>query len=531
MGNRENKRRKNDWLIGGSYAGKETVIKSGAEEKFHASRGHGFAAERANNLHDNMTGKNAEVVGDDNKTNGADRIVNGVKIQSKYCASGSKCIRECFGTNGEFRYYVKKSDGNFVKNPDGTRKVMQIEVPSDKYDDAVKAMQDRIDQGRGPEGVKDAREIVRKGNITYDQAKNIANAGTIDSLIYDAVDGIRIGAYSGGISAAVTFAVATWNGKSFDEALEQSVAAGLQTGGLAWASTILVGQMTKAGVNSLLVNSSEAVVKMLGNKATSTLANFLRSEAIKNGSKEISGAAATKYMSKFLRGNVITGIATVVVMSTGDVVNIFRGRISFGQLFKNVVNTSANVGGGVVGWKAGAAAGSFFGPVGTFLGGLTGAVVGSTVAGKASQTVTDGLIEDDAKAMLRILEDEFKTVAVDFLLNKTESEKVADALKEKLNGGSKLKDMYASDDCREFARKLIESCTVPVIKRRKKISLPSTQDYVRGLRKVLEKSADGGTDYSPTKYVCSICGYVYEGDPSPIQCPICKAHADKFVEQ
>ena len=33
------------------------------------------------------------------------------------------------------------------------------------------------------------------------------------------------------------------------------------------------------------------------------------------------------------------------------------------------------------------------------------------------------------------------------------------------------------------------------------------------------------------KFVCSICGYVHEGDSAPIECPICKAPASKFVEQ
>jgi len=33
------------------------------------------------------------------------------------------------------------------------------------------------------------------------------------------------------------------------------------------------------------------------------------------------------------------------------------------------------------------------------------------------------------------------------------------------------------------------------------------------------------------KYVCSVCGYVYEGDAAPEQCPVCKAPASKFVEQ
>ena len=33
------------------------------------------------------------------------------------------------------------------------------------------------------------------------------------------------------------------------------------------------------------------------------------------------------------------------------------------------------------------------------------------------------------------------------------------------------------------------------------------------------------------KFVCSICGYVYEGEAAPEACPICKAPASKFVEQ
>ncbi|MEQ8197175.1 MAG: NADH peroxidase [Clostridiaceae bacterium] len=33
------------------------------------------------------------------------------------------------------------------------------------------------------------------------------------------------------------------------------------------------------------------------------------------------------------------------------------------------------------------------------------------------------------------------------------------------------------------------------------------------------------------KFVCTVCGYVYEGESAPAECPICKAPADKFVEQ
>ncbi|UZT82837.1 NADH peroxidase [Caproicibacterium sp. BJN0003] len=33
------------------------------------------------------------------------------------------------------------------------------------------------------------------------------------------------------------------------------------------------------------------------------------------------------------------------------------------------------------------------------------------------------------------------------------------------------------------------------------------------------------------KWVCSVCGYVYEGEVPPLFCPQCKAPREKFVEQ
>ena len=33
-----------------------------------------------------------------------------------------------------------------------------------------------------------------------------------------------------------------------------------------------------------------------------------------------------------------------------------------------------------------------------------------------------------------------------------------------------------------------------------------------------------------TKWVCSVCGYVYEGENAPEVCPVCKAPASKFKE-
>lgn len=32
------------------------------------------------------------------------------------------------------------------------------------------------------------------------------------------------------------------------------------------------------------------------------------------------------------------------------------------------------------------------------------------------------------------------------------------------------------------------------------------------------------------KFVCTVCGYVYEGEAAPAECPQCHVGADKFKE-
>lgn len=446
------------------------------EEKFHAIQGHGFAAERANTLFDNLTGHKAQVVGDDNAKNGADRIVDGVYIQSKYCATGSRCINECFEDNGKgsFRYMI---DG----------KPMQIEVPSDKYDEALKVMQEKIRQGQ-VEGISDpnqAEQLVRKGHFTYDQARNIAKAGTVESLTYDAVNGAIIASTAFGVTAIITLATSVWNGEDFDNALKLATYSGLKVGGTAFITSVLASQLSKAGLNSALVGSSEAIIAFMGPKASAILIN-----AFRVGAKPIYGAAAMKSAAKLLRGNAITAGITFVVLSTFDITNIFRGRISGKQLFKNLTSTAATVGGGTGGWLAGAAAGSAIFPgVGTVVGGIIGSIAGGTVAGKATDGIVGAFIEDDANEMVKIIEDVFKDLVGDYLLNQKEAEKSVDRLKDKLDG-KKLKDMFASSNRRQYAQDML----VPIIENEtaKREFLPTitAEQMADSLRLVLEEISD-----------------------------------------
>lgn len=467
-------------IAGGIAAGTyDQVNKLYDEEKFHAQQGHGFAAGRANTMYDKLTGHDAKIVGDDNIKNGADRIVDGVMIQSKYCQTGKACINECFDKEGQFRYMI---DG----------KPMQIEVPSDKFDGAVQAMEEKIREGKVP-GVTDpneAKNIVRKGHFTYEQAKNIAKAGTVESLTYDAVNGVVIASSAFGVTAVITLATNLWNGESFDKSLKLATYSGLKVGGTAFVTTILASQLSKAGLNSALVGSSEAVVAFMGPKASAVLINAFRSGS------NIYGAAAMKSAAKLLRGNVITAGVTVVVLSSFDIANIFKGRISGKQLFKNLTNTATTVAGGTGGWLGGAALGSAILPgVGTVVGGLVGSIAAGVVAGKATDAILDNFIEDDADEMVKIIQGEFEVLAQDYLLNQKEAEKSVDKLREKLDG-KLLKDMFASEDRKKFAREIL----VPIIenetRKRKHISAVSNGQMAISLREVLEGIADDveGTD-------------------------------------
>lgn len=33
------------------------------------------------------------------------------------------------------------------------------------------------------------------------------------------------------------------------------------------------------------------------------------------------------------------------------------------------------------------------------------------------------------------------------------------------------------------------------------------------------------------KFICTVCGYIFEGEAAPDACPVCKAPADKFIEK
>ena len=127
--------------------------------------------------------------------------------------------------------------------------------------------------------------------------------------------------------------------------------------------------------------------------------------------------------------------------------------------------------------------------VGTVIGGLVGSVVAGGASGKATNAVVGVFIEDDAEEMVRIIEEVFGEMAVEYLLSKKEAEKSVDRLRDELDG-KMLKDMFASSDRREYARDLLQPIIEREVSKRRHVEAPSIDQMTIALREVLEDISD-----------------------------------------
>lgn len=377
--------------VGAGIGVAENVNLAEETKMFSTPRGHGFAAEQANTLYDQVTLNNAKVIGGDNLKDGADRLVNGQLIQSKYCKTGSKCIAECF-------------DGDRFRYVDGKGRPMQIEVPSDKYSDAVKAMENRIKRGQVP-GVDDPQEagrIVRKGHFSYEQAKNIAKAGTFESITFDTVKGVQIGLEAGAFTFLISFGLSLWNGKDKEKALQEAIYAAKHT--LLQQGTITV--LQEQSIKSALFKDGTKFIGSIVEKASSYVG------LPKILAKELSG---------FLKSNTATITITVAVLSVGDIFRYFEKEITLTQLVRNVGKSTATVGGALVGGIAGVGAAKFAaGSLGVVTTGVEifsaaaalsnpigwvsivgGMILGSSLGGKIGSWLGEKVFGDDEKERQR----------------------------------------------------------------------------------------------------------------------------------
>lgn len=331
--------------------------------KYHSKQGHGFAAEDANAMWDRWHGKSVNKVGLDNSLNGADRISDGVQIQTKYCADAGKSVGAAF-ENGTYRY------GG-----------MKIEVPSDQYEDAVRIMRGRISNGEVP-GVTDpnmADQIVIKGHYTYDEAVRIAKAGNLDSIKFDIQTQAVACAFACGLSFAVTYCSAKSQGVSHTEALKIASKQAAKSGATTMVTGVAAQQLLRTEVGR---NFAAVATKAIKPAVQAAMKSELGKQVVAKtataiAGKQVAGAAAANVVTKALRTNAVVSTVVFVGTTIPDAVNLCRGKISGAEFAENTTTNAAGVGGGWAGASAGAAIGSAIFPgVGTVIGGIVGGIGG-----------------------------------------------------------------------------------------------------------------------------------------------------------
>ena len=431
--------------------------------RYSSPGGQGLAAEDANNLNDKLQGKIAEVIGISNELNGPDRVVNGVFLQSKYYRSASETVAAAFDSNsGDYRYVGQ-----------------MLEVPRDQWEDCVKFMRKRIEQGKVP-GIKnpaDAEKIARQGSVTYQQAKNIARAGNIDSLIFDAKTQIVTSISVFPISFAVTFAHSRWRGESIKDATMAVLGCAVLSSSTMILTGVVSAQLLRTGIGAFGATSVRNGIQAISR----TPAGREVARRIATGSlgKSVAGAAAVNHVSRLLRTNAITAAVAAVVTSTPDFYRaVFKRSISWQQFGKNTAINTAGVVTGAAGWIGGAAVGSVFPGIGTVAGGLIGGIVGSLGAGVAGTTaaksLADKFVKEDSERLIELLQQEIEQLASKYMLTEDEFEVLLTKINEKVNP-KWLRRMFKQKDQPTFLRVEFEHLFRGIVQKRPNISLPSVE--------------------------------------------------------
>lgn len=454
---------------------------------FSDKGGHGFAAERGNNLIEKIQGKNTYLVGTDDALNGADRKIlnrNGsvMWIQDKYCISAKSSIDHCFNEahyepeseSNSGKPPIKKYDGEYRYCKNGIN--MVVEVPADQYDDAVEYMKVKIRNGQVP-NVTDPEEavnLVKKGPLTYDQAKNLARAGTVESLTYDAATGTISAVSVFGISTIIGYTTYRLNGVDKLEALKNSAADGARAGAMEFGITFAVGQITKSGVVKILDKPTGALVDFLGEDFSKALLKASGENIAVP--KHLEGTVVKQRTVAVLNSTFLRDAVSIVVFSIPDTIELFQNRISKKQFVKNLSVTAAGIAGGTAGAWAGGFVGSSIAPgPGTVVGQVVGGVAGGAIAGTGAKVLADYITDDDAEEMYTIVQNSFAQKTCDYILDEKEAQNIVGNVSSLLTEDF-LKDMYQSTDRERFIEDAIDPLFMEEVSKRPIIEEPTEEE-------------------------------------------------------
>lgn len=145
-------------------------------------------------------------------------------LKSKYNTTGDRCVDACL-SYGELKYLDKEG------------LPINIEVPYDKYEEAINDFTERVKEGLVTNRI-DPSNVLKMGGFTYNQVKNIANLNKIKGLRFFDIDGSIELEHVLGISGSIEYALAIWNGDSKEKALEKAIIRAIKIHGLKFVKSL-----------------------------------------------------------------------------------------------------------------------------------------------------------------------------------------------------------------------------------------------------------------------------------------------------
>ncbi|MFA6144843.1 MAG: hypothetical protein WCW84_05300 [Sulfurimonas sp.] len=325
---------------------------------------HGLVAEDMANLSDAV--KNSEVIhaGTNNAKNGADRIVNGIEIQTKYYDTPTATVNSAF-EKGQYKYIGSDN------------RPMQLEVPKDQYETAIKTMEIKIQEGKVA-GVTDpakAKELIRSGELTYDesiqQAKELKKQKDFQELNWDKLGKTEI---------AKSMVAETGKTMLFHSVFQGGRIAGRRL----WNKmTGKKNQEPNRDVQEWLDGSYQGAKSIAVQTAATTAATI----AVRKGLIDA--------IPKGTPAGMIANIVYVGIENTKVLYKMAKGEISVKEgmwkMHEVTISATNGIAGSMIGAEAGAAYGlALGGPVGAVVGGLVGGIVGGLAGSTYGQVIAKG---------------------------------------------------------------------------------------------------------------------------------------------
>lgn len=390
-------------------------------------------------------------------------------------------------------------DGKFVDRD------QLVEVPADQYEECLSSIQEAISDGKVS---GEADKIIRKSEFSYHQVRRIAKSGKVVSLIWNEEDESISCDFEYAITFSVQFARGKWEGLSDDESIDEATTIGGENSFVAGWTELnpKLRHLASAAAMAGRVNFNRFASSRLGQSMVQRVATISIGRT--------ASAGAMGHFAKIMRINAISALVLAIMVCIPDLLKAWKFRsISWRQFGKNSAKNAVGVFTGVAGWVLGMKTGEWFAawlnaaPNGfwhyfsTYGFALIFGVVICLGFTELTRRLLDKKWDDDAKMMMKIVNEEIGKRAEDHVLTPSEGKQVVQTIQTYLKA-KWLRQMWqagswAGDESeaetrrRDYAiRELnLEQLTTQVLEARIVIEMPDPSTVEEDLSEALAKMA------------------------------------------